>query len=106
MHLHRDIGGRGCELDGRARRTPREEASREEGPEEEPAPRRRSDAQPESRNRTRSLNHAAEPNRVSRGMAHRADHASGQGEGADGMRDRLSTERRALPWVRVEKPYV
>ena len=22
------------------------------------------------------------------------------------MRDRLSTERRALPWVRVEKPYV
>src|SRR5438093_8606116 len=81
MPHDRGIDCRRRDLDGRARHAPREEASREEGPEEEQAPTRgRSDGQPESRIRTRRLNHAAEPNRVSRGMAHRADLFDGRSQ--------------------------
>src|SRR2546425_11708174 len=44
--------------------------------------------------------------RVARGMARGAPGASGKGKEFTRLRDQLSAERRAVPWVRVDKPYV
>src|SRR5215471_12601624 len=44
--------------------------------------------------------------RFARAMDRGAHGASRQGEGVHAARDRLSQERRDLPWVRVDKPYV
>jgi predicted dithiol-disulfide oxidoreductase (DUF899 family) len=39
-------------------------------------------------------------------MADCAQGTSGEGKGVHRLRDQLSAERRELPWVKIDKPYV